>query len=171
MRSLLLSSLETTLIDVQQTVNRIEQLARSLYTQTTQEPSGVPEPVLEEEESVTMSRESSTASGCGVPPPTGSYRFPRRSDTGLSDATTCVSSPTKRKSVFSLPGVDGSSNSGSSTAITSTQSEWVWLHEQFAAALSRSVGLEQTKLGIVLDEVVRWLEEVNNYTMLFILLS
>ncbi|RPB26492.1 hypothetical protein L211DRAFT_835327 [Terfezia boudieri ATCC MYA-4762] len=154
LRILLLSSLETTLIDVQQTVNRIEQLAKSLYTQSAHELSGVHEPVPEE--SVPMSCESS---GCGIPPPTGYYKFPRRSDTGLSDASTCVSSPTKRKSVFSLPGVNESSSSGSSSAITSTSSEWVWLHDQFTAALSRTVGLEQTKVGIVLDEVIRWLEE------------
>lgn len=162
MRSLLLSSIETTLIDVQQTVNRIEQLARSLYTQTIQEPFGVHETVPEE--SIPMSRESSSGSAVSPQPGSPTSRFPRRTDTGLSDASTIVSGPLggilKRKSVYTLPGVHSGNSSGSSTAITSTSSEWVWLHEQFAAALSRSVGLEQTKLGVVLDEVIRWLEEV-----------
>jgi len=150
MRSLLLSSLETTLIDVQQTVNRLEQLVRSLYTQTTREPFGLHEPVPEE--AVPMSRESS--SGSGVSPPTGSLRFGPRSDTGLSDASTLIP---KRTSVYTLLGVNAASSSSSST---SPPLEWIWLHEQFTAALSRSVGLEQTNLCIVLDGVVRWLEEV-----------
>lgn len=139
----LLGRLEDTLQDVQQTVNRIEQLARSLFHQNGSEPwDGTVT-----EESLPMSREL-----YGIPPHNGSMRIARRPLPIVTTPTASISSFTAHPS-GSVP-----------SAPTFTPSEWIWLHEQFAAALSRSVGLEQTPLATVLHEIVRWLEEVNpNY--------
>ena len=194
-----MSNLQTTLTDVQQTVNRIEQIARSLYNlKHTDDSSGIPMPHGHGHipTSNTYPSPAQQSSSTPLRRPyardsfyTSSLRGPARRGTDFSDAATIVvgnpaefcASPTgSQQSVHVVPpppdGMPGPSTITSTTAHISHDAhthplgaaetpEWVtWLHERFSRAMDRSVGLEHTKVSTVLDQVVKWLEEVRAIT-------
>ena len=144
--SQLLHRVDTTLGDIQSCVNRIEQMARSLCNQTFGEIiQGQPQATAELPGS--RLRRRSTSSLTLV-----------RQDTDLSDVPP-IRQLQRQTTQLSAVGTDGEPGR---TNMNPRDSEWVFLDSKFEAALSKSVGLEHTKLNDVLDVIVRWLEDVSD---------
>lgn len=141
--SQLLMRVEKTLGDIQQTVNRIEQMAQTLCNQNFSET--IQGQTQATAESPSRLRRRST---------TSSLTTLVRQDTGFSDVA-----PNRRQTQLYTVVTDGELSPRIN--MNPRDSEWVYLDRMFEAALARTVGLEHTKLNDVLDLIVRWLEEVS----------
>ena len=142
-----LAGANTTLADIQQTVNRIEQLAHSLCNRTFGEIiQGQPQASAELPGSRLQRRSTSSLTTLA------------RQDTGFSDIAPNRQLQRQSTQPYTVGtvGTDGERNN-----MNPRDSEWVFLDRMFEAALTRSVGLEHTKLNDVLDVIVRWLEDVS----------
>lgn len=148
--SQLLSRANTTLGEIQQTVNRIEQLAKSLCDQTFGELiQGQPQATAELPGSRLQRRSTSSLTTLA------------RQDTGLSDIAPNRQLQRQSTQPYTVGtvGIDGEPSTRNN--MNPRDSEWVFLDRMFEAALTRSVGLEHTKLKDVLDVIVHWLEDVS----------